>query len=616
MPGTKTTNMKPRLHRFFKAAIPSLIVLPAMAQLAGAAIILPNGAGDVFITIASSGPNNVQTGFGGPPPPGNHQVLVDAGATLNPLAGDVVEIQVSNASAAFYTINNNGTLVSNGGVGNHGIDTIDLVGFSPSITVNNAGSITGASAVRANNSLILTNSGTLSGIGLSDGAVYTKNGGTITNNAGGSIAGLVHGIVSDSLTGNLLVNNYAAVSGTNGNGVQITGTATVNNFAGTIAGSLNGVLVGNNAQITNNATITGGTLDGVSAGTGLTLVNNGSIQTTGDDGVSAGSGSLITNTNLIQGNFGTFLTSGAATINNSGTIRGTTGSAILVGFGTGVAINNSGLITSPTNAFSGNLGDDILNLNAGSSLVGNVLGGGGIDTINFNGGVTTPGGTGNSIRGNVAAITTINKTGTGVASVGLPGDPGYAIAADTIAITGGGLYLNGNVTGNLALQATINANGAALGGTGIWNANVNVLSGGISAGSIPINLDSNPVNAVGAVTITGDVVHSAGSFIRFDVVPDAPISNGINSDLIAQTGVLNSYDVTGANLRISATNNNLVIRDGTYTVIDSASAILGYPALGTLGVQYNPNVNATDTGFVGSQVANVGTSDTNNVLTQ
>lgn len=499
--------MKPRLHRFFKGAIPTLIVLPAMAQLAAGAIILPNGAGDVFITIADSGPNNIQTGFGGPPPPGNHQILIDAGATVNPFSGDVIEIQVSNASGAFYTINNNGTLVSTGGAGNHGIDTADLPGITPSVTVNNTGSITGASAIRANNSLILTNSGLLSGTGLADAAVYTRNGGTITNNLGGTITGVVSGIVSDSLTGNLLVNNF-------------------------------------------------------------------------------------------------------------GTIRGTNGSAIQVGSGIGVTINNSGLITSPTNAFSGNIGADVLNLNAGSSLVGNVLGGGGIDVINFNGGLTTPGAISNSIRGNVTAITTLNKTGTGVAFVGLPGDPAYAIDADTIAITGGGLYLNGTVTGNLALQTTINANGTALGGTGIWDANVNVLSGGFSAGSIPINLDSSPVNAVGAVTLTGDVVHSAGSFIRFDVVPDAPINNGINSDLIIQTGVANSYNVTGANLRISSTNNNRVIRDGIYTVVASDAAIVGYPALGTLGVQYNANVNATDTGFVGSQVSNVGTSDTSNVLTR
>lgn len=499
--------MKPRLHRFFKAAIPSLIVLPAMVQLAGAAIIFPDVAGDVFITLVNSGPNNVQTGFGGPPPPGNHQVLVDAGAFLNPVGGDVIEIQVSNASGAFYTLNNNGTLTSNGGVGNHGIDTIDLVGFTPSIIVNNTGSITGASAIRANNSLTLINSGVLSGIGLSDAAVYTRNGGTITNNVGGTITGLVNGIVSDSLTSNLIVNN-------------------------------------------------------------------------------------------------------------SGTIRGTNGTAILVGSGIGVTINNSGLITSPTNAFSGGLGNDVLNLNANSALVGSVLGGGGLDTINFNGGLTSPGGINNSIRGNVTAITTINKTGTGVAFIGLPGDPAYTVDADTIAITGGGLYLNGNVTGNLALQTTITANGAALGGTGIWDANVNVLSGGISAGAIPINLDANPLNAVGAVTITGDVVHTAGSFIRFDVVPDAPIINGFNSDLITQTGVLNSYNVAGANLRVSSTNNNQVIRDGTYTVVASDTAILGYPALGTLGIQYNANVNASDTGFVGTQVGNVGVSDTNNVLSQ
>jgi hypothetical protein len=126
-----------------------------------------------------------------------------------------------------------------------------------------------------------------------------------------------------------------------------------------------------------------------------------------------------------------------------------------------------------------------------------------------------------------------------------------------------------------------------------------VTAGGISAGAIPINLNANPVNAVGQVNILGDVDHSPGSFIRFDVVPQ-----GGPSDLIVQTGVGNTYDVTGANLRISATSNNRVISNGTYTLVDSQEVITGV-GTGTLGMQFNPNVNGADTLFQGSEIFDV-----------
>jgi Autotransporter beta-domain len=164
----------------------------------------------------------------------------------------------------------------------------------------------------------------------------------------------------------------------------------------------------------------------------------------------------------------------------------------------------------------------------------------------------------------------------------------------TIQINSGALYFNSSIAGSTVPTADIYANGSAVGGTGVWVANLDVMTGGVSAGAIPINLDSNPENAVGSFTILGDVVHSPGSFIRMDIIPDTAIFNGINSDLIVQNGVGNTYDVTGANLRISSTDVNRVITPGTYTIVDSDEAIIGFNSLGTVGVQFN--ANTPDTG--------------------
>jgi len=660
--------MKPKYRHFLKIAFPSLIIIPAMAQLASAAIINPDGFGNVLVTPTSnSGPNNIQTGFF--PVAGAHEIRVDAGATVNPGSGDAIEIQVFDASGATYTINNNGTLRAlSGSPGDHGIDTIDLGGAKPSIIVNNSstGTISGFSAIRANNTLVLTNSGTLTGSGFTDGAVFAKNGATITNNDGGSIIGNVHGIQSELATGILLIQNDAAITGSNFDGItspgivhltnsfqeflggastvtgkrngvvglgngsiiansgSITGTtgdglqvginATVTNntsvfigpdFGGHISGGVNGVVAGNGLVLNNQnlGLIAGGTGDGIQAGLNAAITNAlGATITGGDDGIQAGAGANITNAGTITATYGINLPNGNGAIGNTGTISGTN-DGILIGGGPGVTVINSGLITSAGNAINGGAGNEILDFNLNSRVVGTVNGGGGVDTINFNGGLTSPyslGNYGNSVSGNVTGFTDINKTGSGVAFIGLPGDPLYSVTSKNISITGGGLYINADIAGHTVAQTTISAGGETLGGTGTWNANLSITSGSFSAGSIPIDLDVNPRNAVGLVTITGNVVHSDGSFIRFDVNPNTPVLNGIDSDLIRQTGVGKTYNLASTNLRISSTNNNQIIRNGTYTVVNSDAPITG--AIGNVSVQFNPNVNYTDTGFIGSEV--------------
>lgn len=291
---------------------------------------------------------------------------------------------------------------------------------------------------------------------------------------------------------------------------------------------------------------------------------------------------------------GILLTGNGGSVFNSGIIEGTTGITAI----NGSFIRSSGIIRSTAiggNAFTGGIGDDTLFLDQGSLVQGNIVGGLGVNSLTLTDGRTTPTTGSNDIRGSVTGFNTITKDGLGLAMIGTVADAGTGldITANTIQINSGALYFNSDIAGATVPSALINANGAAVGGTGLWLADLNVITGGFSAGAIPINLDSNPENSVGTVTIVGDVLHSPASFIRMDIIPDTVINNGINSDRIVQTGAGNTYDVTGADLRISSTDVNRVITPGTYTIVDSAEPIVGFNSLGAVGVQFNANIPDT-----------------------
>ena len=422
---------------------------------------------------------------------------------------------------------------------------------APNYTIFNDGSLSGnfqgisADALAASG-LTIDNAAGASITGLNDGILLSGNGGFIFNS--GSILGQT-GVASDGIQGlnSLNVDNEGLISG-NAFGIFAADGLNVFNDAGAfITGNLGGITAGTDAVITNNGTISGLTGSGI---------------TTGIDG----------------------------SVFNTGTIEGTTGITAI----NGSYVQSSGIIRSTAlggNAFAGGIGNDTLFLDQGSLVQGNIVGGLGVNTLTLTGGRTSPTSVSNEISGSVTGFSTITKEGPGLALIGTVADAGtgLVITADTIQINSGALYFNSDIAGLTVPTAVINANGAAVGGTGLWLADLNVITGGVSAGAIPINLDLNPENAVGSFNIVGDVVHSPGSFIRMDIIPDTVINNGINSDLIVQTGAGNTYDVTGANLRISSTDVNRVITPGTYTIVDSAEPIVGFNSLGTVGVQFNAN---------------------------
>jgi uncharacterized protein YhjY with autotransporter beta-barrel domain len=546
-----------------------------------------------------------------------------------------------NANGNKITFHNTGTIAgtSLSGVGSLGVasviansGTINGVAdgiFSPTandVIVHNTGTINGDSdndgagsgIILQDGATIVNTAGTIKG-GL-DG-IFLRDDGSISNALGASIIGDAatpgsgNGITyrDDTAAPNATVDiaNYGSITGFNG--VVVGDNVTLHNLTsfnifgpiagGVISGASNGIGIsgGNNVNVLNEnlGTITGTTGNGVKLLDAGLITNNfgGSITSINEDAVGLNFGTVI-NDGSITGGAGAGDNGievdggGATTISNTGGVSAFQGIAI-----SGVAsdsVTNSGTITG-TGGVAITTGDGIdnVNLNLGSIINGSIDGETGSDTLTFNGGKIAPFGTSNVVHGNVT-METITKSGAGTAFIGTGGDPLYTVLADTINLDSGGLYIKGNVDGVLAAQTTIFHNGASLGGTGTWDANITLgaATAGISAGQTPINIDDavDPLSSIGELTITGDVTHTPGSFIRFDIAPQTALVDGVNSDRIVQNGVGNVYDVNGAAFRISPTNINKAINNGTYTIVDSGESIANFNSLASVGVQFNNNV--------------------------
>jgi hypothetical protein len=116
--------MKPKYRNLLRSALPALIFIPTISGLATAAIILPNGLGDVIITTAvnnsNSGPNNILVANG--QPLGAHEIRLDPNAFLSPAGAAAIDIRVLETSGASHTINMGAGSSINAGL-NNGITT-------------------------------------------------------------------------------------------------------------------------------------------------------------------------------------------------------------------------------------------------------------------------------------------------------------------------------------------------------------------------------------------------------------------------------------------------------------------------------------------------------------
>lgn len=530
----------------------------------------------------------------------------------------------------------------------------------------------GYSGLAAGNELSLTNHGSITGgkgaIAPSGRFANRKGSSGINTGSNANIqnTGTITGLNGDGVSSGdgLQISNSGTIKGESGD--LLIDVRTISFDEAVFIGGVAGIATGNDAKITNAVGgLISGTMYGVSAGSDLFLNNAGTITATavaegefaGGTGIRAGDGTSIVNSGTISGsNHGIQLYSSGivppyeedfntiseeepaaapSTITNSGTITGTTGHGI---FATNAAqtITNSGTITGKQSAITALGGNDVMHLTFGSVVNGDIHGGEGTDLLHFDGGYTTQSSKGNIVHGNVSGIETITKTGTGFAFIGGPGES-FNVLADAIEVSSGGLVINGNLMSQSEGKTKVTlTNGGQLDGTGEWSADLVIGNGGISAGSdtslleeggtvIPLSSGGNalPPASVGTLTVSGDITHTIPSastqrasqvtdtYIRFDVIPNTSIVNGVNSDLIVQNGPGNTYNLAGVNLRVAPTDVNQHLTEGTYTVIDSDSPLLGVQQLGTVGVQFTPN--APDSGSFRANQS--GSNNLNTVLT-
>lgn len=454
--------------------------------------------------------------------------------------------------------------------------------------------------------------------------VTSADNGANTVLADGSFAGPPYTVTIESdviLTGDAIEMNGINV---------IAGGYTIENFGSLdvdgrgIYGTVDGLTINNHE----NSVIQGigGSFgsEGIYTEAGLKLSNYGDIG--GFTGVDALDGADIHNyaTGTISGDLNGISIFGktglASSITNEGTITGITGAGIFAAGGANlVTVTNSGMIFGDTAAIELQGDNNVINLEIDSYIDGDILGGDGVESLNFTVGQMDLSQDSNIVHGNVRGMDTITKSGSGFAFIGQTGDA-YDVEADEIQIDSGGLFINGDVDGLGGGGSQVTLDSGELGGMDNgagWNADIELLNGGgIGAGSTPLILATNPEETVGTLRINGNVIHdpASGSYVRVNIVPQTVINLGINSDLIVNSG---TYDLGNADIRITPTHGGQVLNDGIYTIIDSNRSISGFDGLLTsVNVQLDENASVINDSVLTEYFSTVSLTDadTNLVL--
>jgi Ca2+-binding RTX toxin-like protein len=306
---------------------------------------------------------------------------------------------ITGPAGTAWTVSNYGAIAETG-PGGIGI----YLAAGGLVTNGGSGSISGAAyGVEIYNAAgTVQNSGTIQGI--AGEAVYLKTG-TVTNSglveSGGSAAVYIYG------TGGVTNLAGGTIAAANGYAVNMNGAGNVAN-AGTMAGSRGGVYGAAPLTVTNTGIILGTGADsaGVDLNAGGFVTNSASGVIRGAYGVYVHTGSgTIENSGTIQGTYGTGVYLASGTVLNSGLIEGNaTYAAIYIGNGGYVTnlpggtingsygvffhgasngtVNNSGTIIG-TNGTAVSFGDGFNRLidNPGAVFTGAIYGGGSANSV-------------------------------------------------------------------------------------------------------------------------------------------------------------------------------------------------------------------------------------------
>jgi outer membrane autotransporter protein len=457
---------------------------------------------------------------------GGVENIINSGTISSSFGG----IGFSNGNASGTITNNAGGIIRGTGVNSFGIadgstNVINVINSGTisgggsaiilsgggSVTNNATGSITGSPSASTNGFtaggvLVSGATGNVTNSGLISGqcGIVLSNGGTITNNAGGTIQGIglnENGLNSTTGSGILLAGNSSVNNSiTNNAGGMITGTGTdswgiksystpvnITNF-GAISGDLVGINVNGGGTLNNEVGAfvtakTGVAVIMTSAET-ETIVNSGTIMSSGSaaiafrDGTSGSvtnnPGGVLTGTGGVAILSQTPATTGSINVLNAGTING----AVNLG-------NASNVVTLVTGGkINGNLN---LGPSSGSSLV---LDGSGQEAIS------------QAVTGSITNSGSLTKQGTGIWAL----DKRLSAPISTSV-----------QAGVLVVDSTLN--------TPV----VNVHAGGTLAGfgTITGSVINSGIVAPGTLQLSGNYTQNAGGTLLIGIAGLAPGQHGL-----------------------------------------------------------------------------------------
>ncbi len=489
-------------------------------------------------------------------------------------------------------------------------------------TISNAGLISAAATgngVALAGSAIVGNTGSISG---KDGLLLSA-GGSVTNNAGGTISGL--GPLGAGLS--------------SGAGVYIGGaTGTVTNNS-SISGVAYGVALGAGGMVTNSSSITGGE-DGVTIhGTAGTIANSGNITGTVDDGIGLFAGGSVTNASggsiSGQGTLGAaiYITGGVATVTNSGSISGPNHHAVLIEDGGSFLNQTSGSISALNTGIFFKVQPGTVT-NAGLITA---TGADGTGVYLENGGGVTNTSTGN-IAGHKFGVFLEGAAGTIANSGSISGATydgvvlglgGTVTNAAGASISGGstGVYVKYRAAGTVTNSGNIFGTGTASTGIDLADGGsvVNNVGGSVSGSSFGVFI----TGAIGTVTNTGSVTST--KYGAIELVKGGSVTNSAGGSIIGgsagiyvqaggtgtvtNSGIVTAASATGAGVAFSGggsiTNNQGgaisggafgVFATGTVATLSNSGSISGSHGV---GLEAGGTVNNAASGTITGQVAGV-----------